>query len=276
MFHGAGEQGLRPAGAPLPPNALPRRFSRGSIRRLAVGRSFSRPFRSERLEVNYKRLGILLTHAPAGGHDAPPAPSSAAAPARELRTAFLADLLARLSKLKKVSVTVFREDEAPEPAGDSLDRRALRTANTAVIPGRRIEDAIRVLAPADGQFACLVGAESPDVPLVYIKRAYVKLKHKDVVLGPTLDGGLYLVGVKALVPGLFDGLAWGAPGLFAGTLARAARTGLACAVLPPWYAVHTEESLSFLETMMLARRIEKRDRLSAVEKALDAMRRGSK
>jgi hypothetical protein len=223
--------------------------------------------------VNSKKLGILPALPPQRGNDRRASLPFAPAEARELRRAFLEDLLSRLSKLKKVSVTVFHDEEDSDMVMDAI-RRGFPPVQQASSPsGDRIEGALSRLLAGAGQLACAIGGESPDLPLVYVKRAYVKLKHKDVVLGPTLDGGCYLIGLNKQVPGLFEGLSWDETDLLALALERVERARLSCALLPPWYAVHAPESLPFLETMMRARRLEKRDRLHAVEKALETIRK---
>lgn len=223
--------------------------------------------------MNHKKLGIILD-VPGGGVGA----RLALLPEQEraLRAALLADLFSRLSKLKKVSATLFHAGEDGGAAGVRIPRGYALARQAAGGPADRFESAFRVLLDEDGSLACVIGSQSPDVPLVYLKRAYVKLKHRDVVLGPALGGGLYLIGLKKLVPGLFEGLPWGEPELLGEFLLKVAAADLSCSLLPPWYEVNTPESFSFFETMILARKIEKKERLSAVERVLESMRAGQR
>jgi uncharacterized protein len=79
----------------------------------------------------------------------------------------------------------------------------------------------------------IVGADTPHVPLASYRRAFALLDEVDVVLGPALDGGYYLVAAKAFRPELFVGVPMGTELVLAETLSRAARGGLAVALLPP-------------------------------------------
>jgi hypothetical protein len=99
----------------------------------------------------------------------------------------------------------------------------------------------------------------------------MKLKHRDVVLGPTFDGGCYLVALKRIIPNLFRNVAWGETSALRDALGAVRSNGLSCALLPPWYGVDTVESLSLLKTMVLARKIERKDRLYHVERVLDTI-----
>ena len=53
----------------------------------------------------------------------------------------------------------------------------------------------------------IIGADSPSLPLAYIRQAFVS--KQDVVLGPSVDGGYYLIGMRGKLINLFDGIAWG-------------------------------------------------------------------
>jgi glycosyltransferase A (GT-A) superfamily protein (DUF2064 family) len=54
-----------------------------------------------------------------------------------------------------------------------------------------------------------------------------------VVLGPALDGGYVLIGLRRPQPALFADIAWGRPTVLAATRARIAQARLRCHELPP-------------------------------------------
>ena len=62
----------------------------------------------------------------------------------------------------------------------------------------------RVPAPA-----ILLGADIPDVTAEHLLAAAKALEDVPVVIGPASDGGYYLLGFRAPVPFLFDGIEWG-------------------------------------------------------------------
>lgn len=57
--------------------------------------------------------------------------------------------------------------------------------------------------------AMIVGSDCPSVDADYVRQAAEKLTHCDVVLGPAEDGGYVLIGARAVVPGMLDGIEWG-------------------------------------------------------------------
>ena len=66
------------------------------------------------------------------------------------------------------------------------------------------------------------------------------------MLGPSDDGGYYLLGMHGFFPALFDGMQYSHPDVFAQTLSRAAALEAAVTVLPPWYDVDEAADLEKL------------------------------
>jgi uncharacterized protein len=86
----------------------------------------------------------------------------------------------------------------------------------------------------------LLGTDSPDLPLAHVETAFDSLSTHDVVLGPTEDGGYYLVGARRRVPPIFGPLPWGKPDLWQATIDQLRISALAYATLEPWYDVDQE------------------------------------
>jgi hypothetical protein len=91
-----------------------------------------------------------------------------------------------------------------------------------------------------------LNSDGPTLPGAYLGRAGALLGCHDVVLGPSEDGGYYLVGLRHPAPGLFQGIAWSTSRVMAQTIDRAAALGLSVALLPPWYDVDTAADLTRL------------------------------
>jgi len=72
------------------------------------------------------------------------------------------------------------------------------------------------------------------------------------VLGPALDGGYYLIGLKQMVPDLFVGIPWSTDRVLKMTQEKATKFGLKTALLPPWRDVDTIDDLrALIETSAL-------------------------
>ncbi len=92
--------------------------------------------------------------------------------------------------------------------------------------------------------AAVIGTDHPTLPLAFVARGLEELRAPfSVVLGPSDDGGYYLLGMNEVYPALFEGMTYSHPAVFAETLARAEATPAAVSILPPWYDVDTPDAL---------------------------------
>ncbi len=90
----------------------------------------------------------------------------------------------------------------------------------------------------------IIGSDAPSLPRAHLHQALDELMAHDVVIGPSEDGGYYLVGARVEVPELFAGVRWSTPEVLATTLGRLA--GRSYALLPPWHDVDAVEDLERL------------------------------
>lgn len=117
-----------------------------------------------------------------------------------------------------------------QPTGD-LGARML-----ALVEGR----------PHDVDATFFVGTDSPTLPKDFLYQAVDALGSADVVVGPSFDGGYYLIGMRQPHRRLFEAMPWSTAAVFGETLARCRNSGLECAVLPFWYDVDVLEDLLFM------------------------------
>lgn len=98
--------------------------------------------------------------------------------------------------------------------------------------------------------AIAVNSDGPTLPVDYLRQAVVRLAEAevDVVLGPSEDGGYYLIGLNQHKNTLFQGVEWSTERVLAQTLARAEEAGLNVVLLPPWYDVDTPADLDSLRS----------------------------
>jgi uncharacterized protein len=87
----------------------------------------------------------------------------------------------------------------------------------------------------------VIGSDCPDVGREIVARAFAALGEDDLVLGPSLDGGFYLIGLTRPAPGLYRGVAWSTSTVLDRTLRNAARLGLRVTSLPVLRDIDTIE-----------------------------------
>ena len=67
------------------------------------------------------------------------------------------------------------------------------------------------------QQVIIVGTDVPTLPLTVYQEAFAILSHSEVVLGPALDGGYYLIGLTRPTEDLFAGIPWSTDQVLAAT-----------------------------------------------------------
>ena len=95
---------------------------------------------------------------------------------------------------------------------------------------------------ADGaERVVIVGSDCPEVKSGDVRTAWKELKSHDLVIGPAIDGGYWLIGLRALRPELFRAITWSSDQVLAQTLAQAKLIGLSVQLLRILSDIDTEE-----------------------------------
>ncbi len=115
--------------------------------------------------------------------------------------------------------------------------------------GARMGDAASaVLAGHRG--VLIIGTDCPYLTADHLQTAADALRRHDVVLGPSHDGGYYLIGFSALHPELFRGISWSTAGVAEQTREVLAKAGLSHFELPTLSDVDVESDwLAYLATV---------------------------
>lgn len=101
---------------------------------------------------------------------------------------------------------------------------------------------------ADGfQAVVLIGSDSPTLPMDFIEQAFHALRTQTIVLGPSTDGGYYLIGMSKFIPALFEGIPWSSPAVWSQTVLRICHMQMTFAELPIWYDVDDFQDLTRLK-----------------------------
>jgi rSAM/selenodomain-associated transferase 1 len=169
-----------------------------------------------------------------------------------LNTAFLRDIAEHLisaSALANIAPVM-----AFAPAGcaaffrDILPARIDLLETVAPSFGECLLHAAASLLDAGHDAVCLLNSDSPTLPTAYLTAAATALAAPGdhIVLGPSTDGGYYLIGLKRLHRRLFEDIDWSTERVAAQTLARAGELDLAVHHLPSWYDVDDMAALRVL------------------------------
>ena len=98
--------------------------------------------------------------------------------------------------------------------------------------GDRLAACFAALLGGGAERVVIVGVDTPHVPRATYQEAFALLDQVDVVLGPAVDGGYFLVGAKAVVPELFVGIPMGTDAVLQMTIQRAIQRRLRIGTVP--------------------------------------------
>ncbi len=145
------------------------------------------------------------------------------------------------------------------PVGDESAFEGILPGHFSLIPQRGDAFGERLLAAAEDILACgfvsvsLIDSDSPTVPHAAFAQAVAELaKPGDrVVLGPSHDGGYYLIGLKQPHPEPFSCITWSTASVLGETRDRCREASLDLIELPLWYDVDDAQTLALLNAELL-------------------------
>lgn len=155
--------------------------------------------------------------------------------AAELQAAFVADLSKMLAAQSVCTPYIAYSPDTAEGRryfGDlSSDSQVFPQEGADL--GSRMLAAIRRLAARGHSPVLVIGSDLPTLQPATLAAAVAHLQTADVVLGPSKDGGYWLVGMNQPQPAVFAGITWSTSSVLAQTLLRARADDLGTVLLPP-------------------------------------------
>lgn len=179
-------------------------------------------------------------------------PPLTAIEAATLAEAFLLDTLEMVGTVKlNADIIIYY---TPETATDYFTY--LKPDNWQIKPqqGRslkmKITNALRVEIGNSEHPVIIIGTDSPTLPPQYLIEAFKIISKVDLVIGPALDGGFYLIGMNKFYPELLKPVILSKPDSCEKLLESAARIGLTFKKLPEWYDIDRFEDLKHINNQI--------------------------
>jgi uncharacterized protein len=98
--------------------------------------------------------------------------------------------------------------------------------------GERMALSIETALQAGHDRVIIIGTDCPELTTEILQLAFEQLHDRDLVLGPAIDGGYYLIGLRRFMPELFVGINWGTSAVRQQTIEIATKLGLSMGDLP--------------------------------------------
>jgi hypothetical protein len=181
-------------------------------------------------------------------------PPLSLADAAELYRRFLLDKVEQVGALRTASLAIAYTPAEARAFFEEVAPGFVLVPQRGADLGDRLANSLSELLDKGHRGALAIDSDTPTLPLGFLQQALdlVVTPEIDVVLGPTEDGGYYLIGLRTVHPELFEGMAWSTSQVLPETLRRADATGLRVACLPPWYDIDTPDDLARLQTALAA------------------------
>ena len=112
--------------------------------------------------------------------------------------------------------------------------------------GDKMHNAFKFANKNKADKTVIIGSDSPNLPIGLIKDAFTNLNKSDLVLGPSIDGGYYLIGLKKPLRKLFRDVKWSSENVLDKTIKNARDANKKVALLKVWYDIDDKESLVHL------------------------------
>ncbi|HZI89132.1 MAG TPA: TIGR04282 family arsenosugar biosynthesis glycosyltransferase [Candidatus Polarisedimenticolia bacterium] len=164
--------------------------------------------------------------------------------AARVARASLEDTARRIAAAVSVPWTLFLDGEP-----DESTRRLADETGIGLLPqegdglGSRLTAAFRVMRSRGARRVLAIGSDSPTLDPERIREAIESLAVCELTLGPTEDGGYYLIGMSGAHESVFEEIPWGSADTAAATLDRARTKGLSVRLLSPWYDLDDTQDL---------------------------------
>ena len=168
--------------------------------------------------------------------------------AQELYKRFVLDIIASLEGTGIPFVIYYTIDSCEETMVNWIGKDFRYHVQEGNGLGDRIKNSF-IKSFSDGyENVILIGSDSPDLPPKYLIESFEYLRSNDVIIGPAVDGGYYLVGFRAdtFAPIIFHGIEWSSGNEFRETMNKLEEEGAGVHLLPEWYDIDTYEDLKKL------------------------------
>jgi rSAM/selenodomain-associated transferase 1 len=180
----------------------------------------------------------------------PPLSSQAAA---ALYQAFLLDKIAQVDRLKAACPVIAYTPDAARNYFADIAPQFLLVPQQGDGLGARLVNTFTYLFATGYTGVLAIDSDTPTLPTEFLQQAIerIALPQYDVVLGPSEDGGYYLIGLRALHRELFEDMPWSTAAVIPETRQRAKTKGLTVTDLPTWFDIDTPEELARLRATLL-------------------------
>lgn len=159
-------------------------------------------------------------------------------------------LVLPLKQMRPVRISLFYTGGTLQKMENWLKKSIILAEQQGENIGHRMAAALRSAWLRGAHRAVLIGSDCPSIDADLLDQALDRLQNHDVVLGPTYDGGYYLIGLNSNLPVetfdiLFHDIDWGTNKVFHQTIQKAEKNLLSVSTLTSLHDIDRPEDLEY-------------------------------
>jgi rSAM/selenodomain-associated transferase 1 len=168
--------------------------------------------------------------------------------AAKLYICFLKDTVEKVKQLGRPFFVYYTPDDMVEKFKQLLGEKLEYVPQKGVGLGERLYNGFKASALMEYPAAIALASDVPDLPVSILRESLKKLESYDSVLGPSSDGGYYLIGLReqAVTWKLFHGINWSTETVYRETLDVIEKEDISLHSLEPWDDVDQVTDISRL------------------------------
>jgi rSAM/selenodomain-associated transferase 1 len=163
----------------------------------------------------------------------------------KLYRCFLLEMLSTLNRGTFLFYLCFYPGDSLNDLKDWLGDHYLYAPQMGENLGERMKNGFMEAFFMNFKRVVLIGSDIPDLPLEFIEEAFTALRNHDAVIGPSVDGGYYLIGFRCDVfsSKVFEGIPWSTKTVFEDTMKVLKQENRTIYTLPSLRDIDTVEDL---------------------------------
>lgn len=154
----------------------------------------------------------------------------------ELYRCCILDMLETLACIPQQICICYAPEDAEQQFKNWLGREYLYMPQRGRDLGERMNNSFQEAFRRGFQNVCILGSDLPDLPHQHVVKAFEQLRAFESVIGPSGDGGYYLLGFRNEIffSEVFQGIIWSHSSVYAETIKKLERRGIKFLILPAW------------------------------------------
>lgn len=140
-------------------------------------------------------------------------------------------------------IVFYDKDDETEPVRDWIPGDFQIRLQKGSDLGDKMKNAFELVFEKSYKKVTIIGTDCPDLNTGILLKSFREVSKKNVMIGPSTDGGYYLLGMNRFYPFLFDDIEWSSTRVLTDTINKAKANNLSMFMLPELIDIDTEKDL---------------------------------